>query len=132
MAFGDPPVTIADALTLLTRELQVEIFADPEPRGVRIHLPNGWKVSVALGRGSYVTVAGDRALRAEVAIFRPDETWLVHQDETGPVQFSEVWGWISPTDLLRVVDAVSQAHRTARCPCPDCVLKPEGVYVARP
>ena len=109
-------MTISEALDLLSRETHVEKLDDMVPRFLlsRVSLPNGWSVSVGYGPTHYC-VGGPDSPDCEIAVFDADHHWVYHPGE------DQVFGHVPAETLLRVVDAVSQAHRTELCPCPDCV-----------
>lgn len=121
-------LTIGQALDLLGREVEVkdpwgETFPDfGRYENRKIHLPNGWVVSVGFGTRHDCANFGphdpaldlDRSADCEVALFTPKDEWFAPH-------VRQVWGKVSADDLLAIVDAVATYRDGGPCPCPDCV-----------
>ncbi len=127
-----PPTTIRDALNLISRELRVEEDRPfGQISGVHIHLPNHLIVSVqcspinycsnrpayddpryteiVFGYMDHLTCGGQdttdwisRAKTAEVAVI--DGKGGCYLTDHPLAKGDDVMGWVSPTDLLQIVD----------------------------
>jgi hypothetical protein len=126
-----PDVTAAAALELLRREVGVHdqpIMPGGSPYATVV-LPNRWCIGVYYGRIVTYGTLDEPAARwrhevatdAEVALIRPDGTWLFPHREDGAEAGPMTWLHVPGEVMQRVVDAVAQFREGGTCPCPDCL-----------